>query len=61
MLKDEGQHKINDDWRTYRKKTEVDKIHPYASAFDTQFFSQPGANTKSMLLKPRGNFLNHKL
>ena len=34
MFKNESQQKINDDWRTNSKKTQVDKVHSDACTFD---------------------------
>jgi hypothetical protein len=59
VFKNKGHDEINDHRTSEREKRQVDKIHPDLGGLYAQFFSPPGTNSESLLLKPGNNTVDH--
>jgi hypothetical protein len=55
MLQKKCHYEIENYWRTYRKKGEINEIHPNAGRPDAQLLAPPRTNTKGLLFKPGCN------
>lgn len=59
MLQDKSHNEIHDNRRPKGEKRQINKIHPDVCCLNAEFFAPPFANTKSLLLEPVYNFIDH--